>query len=298
MGTIITTQTTVLVQGITGNEGARATEEMIASGISVVAGVTPGKGGKTIHNVPVYDSVQEAIAQHEVNTSVIYVPPLMVYDAAMEAMYNGITTLLIITENVPVRDTALLCAYAQQHGICIVGPSSIGVLDTRLGKLGSIAKPGEQGIYTKGSIGIISKSGGMCAETALVLSQAGYGQSSVVGIGGDQIMGISYADLLPLFEQDADTEAIVIYGEIGGGYEEELAEYVAKHTPKKPILAYISGQFAETLPRSMALGHAGAIIEDGKGKAVDKKAALQKAGVIVVDFHYEIPAALKKALKK
>lgn len=297
MPTLLTKQTTVLVQGITGKEGARATEEMLSSGVSVVAGVTPGKGGKVIHDVPVYDSVQEAVARHTVTISVIYVPPLMVYDAAMEAMHAGISTLVIITENVPVRDTSLLCSFAQQHNILIIGPSSIGVLDTRLGKLGSIAKPGEQGIYTPGSIGIISKSGGMCAETALVLSQAGYGQSSVIGIGGDQLMGASYADLLPLFEKDPDTDAVVVYGEIGGGYEEELAAYVVKHKPKKPIVAYISGQFAETLPRSMALGHAGAIIENGNGKAIAKKTLLRKAGVVVVDFHYNISEELKKLLR-
>ncbi len=296
---ILNEKTRVVVQGITGKEGQRATKEMTESGITVSCGVTPGKGGQVVEGIPVFDSVTEA-KEHDsqINTAILYVPPLMVHDAALEAMQSGIPLILIVTENVPVRDAAKLIEMARYHNCRILGPSSVGVLNTRLGKLGSIGTVHEKSRYSTGSVAIISKSGGMCAETANILTRAGLGQSTVVGIGGDVIIGTTYSDLIPLFERDPKTEAIVIFGEIGGTYEEELAAYVQKHDCAKPIVAFISGKFVETINRDLPLGHAGAIISHGKGKADDKKTELRAAGVIVADYHDDIPALVKKALDK
>ena len=297
MSIIIKKDSCVLVQGITGKEGQRATEEMITSGVCVSCGVTPGKGGQTVKGKKVFDSVEEAVKfDKHINTSVLYVPPLLVFDAAMEAMHAGITTLIIITENVPIKDTSKLVCYAREHSIQIIGPSSVGVLDTTFGKIGSIGSSRESNMYSKGNVGIISKSGGMCAETALILTQQGIGQTCVVGIGGDPIIGSSFADIMLLFEDDPDTTLIVLFGEIGGAYEEEAAQMVKMKKITKPVIAYISGQFAEIIPRSLALGHAGAIIENGKGSAAAKKKLLAAAGAIVADYHYQIPDLVKNVL--
>lgn len=309
MSIIINEQTRAVVQGITGREGQRATKEMVESGIAISCGVTPGKGGQVVgsgslvvgggKDIPVFDSVREA-KEHDpsINTSVIYVPPLMVYDAALEAINNRIETIVIVTENVPVKDAAKLVEMARYHQCRIIGPSSVGILNTRLGKLGSIGTANEKGMYTTGTVALLSKSGGMCGETANILTRAGLGQSTVIGIGGDVIIGTTYADLIPLLEKDNETEAIVIFGEIGGTYEEQLAAYVKNCGCSKPIIAFISGKFVETINRDLPLGHAGAIISHGKGKADDKKAALRAAGVIVADYHDDIPVLVKQALDK
>src|SRR3989338_9992334 len=212
MSIIIDEKTNVLIQGMTGREGRQAAESMIGSGITVSAGVTPGKGGQMVFDKSIFNTVQEACEHnHLINTSVLYVPPLMVLSAALEAMDAGVKTLVIISENVPVKDTALIIEHARDTTCRVIGPASIGVLNTRLGKLGSIGKAQESKMYSQGSVGIISKSGGMCAETALVLTQQGVGQSTVVGIGGDVLLGSSFADILELFEQDEETEAVVIF---------------------------------------------------------------------------------------
>lgn len=297
MGILINNKTRVVVQGMTGAEGSRATKEMIASGIHVSCGVTPGKAGKRVCGKRIFDSVAEAI-QHDplLNVSVLYVPPFMVYDAAMEAMKNNIKMIVIVTENVPIKDSALLVEYARNVGTRIIGPSSVGILSPRAGKLGSIASAKEKKMFTKGHVGIISKSGGMCAETALVLSQHGIGQSTVIGIGGDVIAGSTYCDLLELFEQDNETYAVVLFAEIGGTYEEQAAKMIMRGEFTKPVVAFVSGVFAQNIPRSLALGHAGAIIENGSGSADEKKKKFRKAGAFVTDYHYEIPLLVKKAL--
>jgi succinyl-CoA synthetase alpha subunit len=298
MAIIINKETRVVVQGMSGKEGIRAAESMLASGTQVLCGVTPGKGGQSVLDRPMYDSVVEAIAQHpELNLSVLYVPPLLVLDAAMEAMAAGIKTVMIITENVPVSDGARIVEHARAVGCTVVGPSSVGVLNTRLGKIGSIGKPQESKMFLPGNVGIISKSGGMCAETALVLTQAGIGQSTIIGIGGDRIIGTSFVDVLRLFEQDEETRAVVVFGEIGGFYETQIAELVANKEFTKPVIAFISGQFAEAMGRSLALGHAGAIIEGSETTSRAKKAALRAAGVIVADYHHQIPELVARALK-
>lgn len=298
MSVIINNETRVVVQGMTGKEGSKATQEMIDSKIDVSCGVTPGKGGQLVLDRPVYDSIAQAKNNHpEINTSVLYVPPLMVLDATLEAMSSGIKNLIIVTENVPVSDSAVIVEQSRQHGCTVVGPSSVGILNTRLGKLGSIGKPQESKMFSPGNIGIISKSGGMCAETALILTQSGLGQSTVVGIGGDRIIGSTFTDMLRLFEVDEETDVVVIFGEIGGFYENQIADIVIKKEFTKPIIAFISGQFAETMQRSMALGHAGAIIEGKQTTSREKKELLKKSGIFVADYHHQIPALVKQALK-
>ena len=297
MSVIINENTNILVQGMTGREGQKATAGMIESGVKVSAGVTPGKGGQEILERPIFNTVAEALAYDStINTSVLYVPPLAVLAAAQEALAAGISTLVIIAENVPVKDSVLILEEAREKNCRVLGPSAIGVLNTKLGKLGSIGKAQESKMYSSGSIGIISKSGGMCAETALVLTQAGLGQSTIVGIGGDVIVGSNFVDILELFEQDKETEAVVIFGEIGGFYEHQVAEVVKQKKFSKPVIAFISGQFAEKLGRSLALGHAGAIIEGSKTTATAKKQVLKEAGVLVADYHYQIPELVKQAL--
>lgn len=299
MSVIIDKKLRVVVQGMTGKEGARATAEMIESGIKVVAGVTPGKGGQQVLDLPVFNTVAEAIkSTPEINTSVLYVPPLAVLSAAIEAIEAGIKILVIVAENVPISDSAKIFAKSKKFNCRVLGPSSIGVLNTRLGKLGSIGKSQESRMYSQGFVGIISKSGGMCAETALILTQQGIGQSTIVGIGGDVIISSNFVDILELFEQDEETKVIVIFGEIGGYYEHQVAEMVKAKKFTKPIVAFISGQFAWSLGRGLALGHAGAIIEGEQTTAAAKKEILKEAGVLVADYHYQIPELVKSILDK
>jgi len=298
MAIIVDKNTRVLVQGITGKEGMRAAKEMLDSGTRISCGVTPGKGGEVVHGLPVFDTVKEAIVHDpKINTSVLYVPPLMVLDAVVEAVDNGIQNVVVFTENVPVKDSALLVEYAVEKGSRVIGPSSVGVLSVGIGKAGSLGGAEEGRMFSKGNVGIISKSGGMCAETALLLTQAGIGQSTVICIGGDVVIGSTYADLLPLFEKDAETHCVVLFGEIGGTYEEQAAARITKGF-SKPVVAFISGKFVEAIPRNLAFGHAGAIIERGIGRHEAKKQALQEAGVLVADFHDEIPMLVQKALEE
>ena len=300
MGILIDKNTRVVIQGITGKEGSKATREMLDYGTVISCGVTPGKSGSTVEGLPVFDGVKEAIEYDpRINTSVIYVPPLMVFDAAVEAIRNGIKTVLIFTENVPSKDSAKLVDYASRNNARVIGPSSIGLINVGVGKLGSIGGSKEQDMYSKGKIGIISKSGGMCAETALLLTKEGLGQSTVIGIGGDLIIGSTFTDLLELFGKDSETDAVVIYGEIGTSYELNVAEFLKKNKDfKKPIIAFIAGQFAQSIDRQVSFGHAGAIIENGHETAEAKKNALREAGAYVANYHDEIPSLVKQALNK
>lgn len=297
MSIIFDESTNVLVQGMTGKEGQRAAEGMIASGVKVSAGVTPGKGGQEVLGKPIFNKVAEAMAHDStINLSVLYVPPLAVFAAAMEAMDAGIKTIIIIAENVPIKDSALIVERARELACRVLGPSSIGISNSKLGKLGSIGNPKDSKIFSPGNVGIISKSGGMCAETASVLTQKGIGQSTVVGIGGDVIIGTNFVDVLAMLEKDEETKAVVIFGEVGGFYEHQIADMVKSKDFTKPVIAYISGQFVEKLGRSLALGHAGAIIEGDQTTAQSKKKALKEAGVLVADYHYQIPELVAQAL--
>ncbi len=291
---IVDKNTRVVVQGMTGKEGSSSTKKMLDNGTNVICGVTPGKKGQEVHGLPIFNSVKEAKEyDKKINTSVIYVPPLMTYDAAIEAIDAGIETIVVITENVPIKDTARLVAISKEKNIRLIGPSSVGVWNKH-GTLGSI--DGKEK-FSEGNIGIISKSGGMSSETALMLTNSGFGQSTVIGIGGDPIIGNSFADLLELFEQDADTKAVVMFGEIGGQYEEQAAQFVKEKKFTKPLIAFISGKFVETVSRNLAFGHAGAILDFGSGTCDSKKELLKKSGAHVADYHHEIIDLIKKVLK-
>ena len=298
MAILVDKNTKVLIQGITGHEGARACNEMLSYGTKVLAGVTPGKGGRKVSGVPVYDTVREALAKHpNINTSLIAVPASAVKDAAMEAMFAGIPLVNILAEHVPTLDCAEIVRWARMYRMILIGPSSVGVISPKKGKIGSIGSSLISNVFTPGSVGVVSKSGGMTAEIAVTLTNAGNGQSTVLGIGGDQIIGFDFVDALKLFGKDPETKAVVLFGEVGGTYEEQAAEFIRKEKFKKPVVAVVAGKFTARLPQGTVLGHAGAIVAKGKGGYDSKVRAFKKAGVPVAATLDEIPGLLRKMLR-
>ena len=296
MSILINEDTKVLVQGITGREASEKVPEMIEYGTDVVAGVTPGKAGKEVDGVPVYDTVQEAVQENpEINTSLIYVPPFAAKDAAMEAMDNGIKLLNIITERIPTKDAWKIYEEARQKEVTVVGPTSVGIITPGKAKLGPIGGSEPEKVYKPGKVGVVSKSGGMTTETAWVVRQSGYGISTALGIGGDVIAGTSFEDALKMFEEDDQTEVVVIYGELGGTYEEKAAELLEIGEFTKPLIAFIAGKFTENMP-SKNYGHAGAIIRGERGTPSGKEKALSEAGAHVVDLHHDIGTKLDEVL--
>ncbi len=283
MSILIDSSTRLLIQGITGKEGMRSLQWAQNYNTTVVAGVTPGKGGQEVEGIPVYNSVAEAVAAHpEINATSIYAPPRFVRAAALEAIAADIPLIHIIGEEVPVRDTVEILTAAQEKNIRVVGPSSIGIISPGKAKLGSIGG-NDNSQFSPGSIAIVSKSGGMSSEVALLLTAHGYGQSTVIGIGGNQIIGTTYSDVVEQLESDHDTQAVIIIGEIGGLYEEQLAEKLLSIPDHKPYIAFISGRFAETLPQGMSFGHAGAIVDKHVGTRENKIEQLKKAGAQIAD---------------
>ncbi len=280
--------TKVLVQGATGKMGAAHTKRMIAYGTQVVGGVTPGKGGTLVPDtkIKVYDTVKEAKDATGATCSVLFVPPYLALDAGVEAIEAGISLLVVITEGIPPQDTAKLVSYARLKGIRMIGPNCPGVItpgETLLGILpGMIFKPGP--------VGMVSRSGTLTYEIALALTDADQGQSTCVGIGGDPVKGMEYPEVLTAFNNDNDTEVIVLIGEIGGNAEEEAAQFV-KQNVNKPVVAYIAGQ---TAPPGKRMGHAGAIISGGKGTAESKMQAMREAGIEVALTPSEVAEKVKK----
>ncbi len=300
MSILVSKKTAVLIQGITGGEGSRATREMIAYGTNVVAGVTPGKGGQKIEGMPVYNTVREALQKHpEINASLIAVPSLFAADAAREAISNHIPLINILTEKIPVHDVAVVIQEAREHGVIVVGPSSVGIISPHTSKIGAIGSSDiARRVFSLGTVGVISKSGGMTSEISRILTDAGIGQSTAVGIGGDVLIGATFVDLAKLFEKDTQTKAIVIFGEIGGTYEEELAEAISSKEITKPVVALIAGGFGKALPKGTVLGHAGAIVNPGKGSAESKIKLLKKAGAHIAKQPEDIAKILQNILKK
>ncbi len=288
MSVIVDENTKIIVQGITGHQGSFHSGEMIKFGAKVVAGVTPGKGGMKVHDVPVYDTVEETLV-HEPDATMITVPAPFVKDAAFEAMYNGIRVVYILTEKVPLHDALDIVTYARSHGHVVIGPNGPGITVPGKTKMGIMPNH----IFKKGTVAVASRSGTLTYEIVNALTLNGYGQSTVIGLGGDRITGLNFVDILELFEKDEDTEAIVLVGEIGGTAEEEAAEYIKKNV-SKPVVAYIAGRSA---PPGKRMGHAGAIITRGKGTAESKIKAFNEAGVQVAEFPWEIPQALKNVYK-
>ncbi len=274
MGIIVNYDTSVLVQGITGIQGSFHTKLMREYGTKIVAGTSPGKGGTTIHNVPVYDSVEEACEKHHVDTSVIFVPAITAFDAVLEAVANGIRTVVIVTEHMPVKDTIELIAHSKQSRTVIIGPNTPGIINPGSCKIG-ILPPS---VFKSGNVGVVSRSGTLTYEIANALTQNNIGQSTCLGIGGDMITGMSFIDALKLFREDEQTKAVVLIGEIGGNLEELTADYIAKEKYPKPVVAFVAGISA---PPEKRMGHAGAIIMGTTGTARSKITAFEEAGVEV-----------------
>lgn len=288
MSILVDKSTRLVVQGFTGKEGTFHSEQMIEYGTPLLAGVTPGKGGSTHLDRPVFNTVQEAVENEGVNTSVIFVPPPFAADAIIEAAEAGVKVIVCITEGIPVNDMIKAYRYVQRKGAHLIGPNCPGVITPGAAKVGIMPAS----IFSEGSIGVISRSGTLTYEAVDQLTREGYGQSTAVGIGGDPIIGTRHVDALKLFEADGETEAVVLIGEIGGTAEEEAAEYI-KSGMTKPVFSFIAGA---TAPPGRRMGHAGAIIAGGKGTAEDKFAALEEAGSIVVKNPALIGSTVKEHL--
>ena len=290
MSILVNKDTKVIVQGFTGKEGTFHSEQCIAYGTQIVGGVTPGKGGMTHLDRPVFNTVKEAVDATGATVSMIFVPPAFTADAVMEAADAGIELAVIITEGAPVKDMMYAKMYATKQGMKTIGPNCPGIITAEECKIGIM--PGF--IFKKGNVGLISKSGTLTYEASNQVVKEGFGITTAVGIGGDPIIGLSYKQLLPMFEADPETEAIVMIGEIGGTLEIEAAEFI-KENITKPVVAFIAGQ---TAPKGKRMGHAGAIISGGSGTAQEKMEALAAAGVHVVKSPADIGKTVAKALGK
>jgi succinyl-CoA synthetase alpha subunit len=288
MSVLVGKQTRLIVQGFTGSEGTFHAEQMIAYGTPVVGGVTPGKGGQKHLNLPVFNTVKEAVESEGANTSVIFVPPAFAADAITEAAFAGIEVIICITEGIPVNDMIVAKQIVKSHGATLIGPNCPGVITPGEAKIGIM--PGN--IFMPGTVGVISRSGTLTYEAVDQLTKIGLGQSTAIGIGGDPVIGTTHLDAVKLFQNDPGTESIVLIGEIGGSAEEEAAAYIKEHV-SKPVVAFIAGS---TAPPGRRMGHAGAIISGGKGTAQEKKKALSEAGITVVESPAEIGATLKSIL--
>jgi len=274
MSILVDEKTMVVVQGITGNEGLFHTRQMVEYGTKVVAGVTPGKGGQKIDGVPIFNTVMAAVKETGANASAIFVPPAFAADAIMEAADSGVSTIVCLAEGIPTLDMVMVRGYIKGKGAKLIGPNTPGMISPGKCKLGVMAGY----IHKPGTVGVMSRSGTLNYEVVDQLTKKGIGQSTCVGIGGDQIIGLNYVDLLRLFEKDPGTEALIMIGEIGGTAEEEAAQFIEENV-SKPVVAFIAGL---TAPPGKRMGHAGAIIAGGKGTAEEKMEALEKAGVRVI----------------
>jgi succinyl-CoA synthetase alpha subunit len=289
MSIIVNKDSKVLVQGFTGSEGTFHSEQMIEYGTNVVCGVTPGKGGSTHLNKPVYNSVQEAVINEDINTSIIFVPPAFAADAIMEAAQSGIKTIVAITEGIPVSDMTKVVSYIKEKNVRLIGPNCPGIITPEEAKIGIM--PGF--VFQKGNIGIVSKSGTLTYEAADQVVKAGYGISTAIGVGGDPIIGTTLLDSVQLFMNDDSTDLIVLIGEIGGQLEIDAAKWVAENGNKKPVVGFIAG---ETAPKGRKMGHAGAIIGGKDDTATAKKRIMRESGISVVDSPADIGKTVKQIL--
>jgi succinyl-CoA synthetase alpha subunit len=291
LGIFVDKNTKALVQGITGAQGSFHTRLMLDFGTEIVAGVTPGKGGIQIHGVPVYDTAENALEEHVANATVIFVPAPFAADAALEAIEAGLKTIVIITERIPVKDAIQIMAHARQHNATVIGPNTPGIITPAACKLGIMPAH----VFSKGVVGMASRSGTLTYEIAAGLSAKGLGQSTCLGLGGDPVVGLSFVEVLKEFEKDESTKAVALIGEIGGNLEEEASEFLSKEGYEKPVAAFIAGR---TAPPGKRMGHAGAIIMGGAGTAQNKIEALETAGVSVVDKPGDIARILAEKLKR
>lgn len=288
MAILLHGQDKILVQGITGNQGRFHTRQMLAYGAKVVGGISPGKAGQQVEGVPVFDTVRQAVEATSATASIVFVPAAFAKDAAFEALENGIRLLVLIPEHVPVQDSIDIVTRARALGAVVIGPNTFGIItpgeETKMGIM-------PNHIYRRGPVGVVARSGTLSYEIAFSLSQAGLGQSTVVGMGGDPVVGQTFISVLEAFRADDETKAVVMVGEIGGSAEEEAAEYIKDLG--KPVVAYLAGRAA---PPGKRMGHAGAIIERGRGTLESKEKALSAAGVRVVTMPWEVAPAMQQVL--
>jgi len=290
MSILINESTRLVVQGITGRDGYFHAMKMKAFGTNVVAGTSPGKGGTSIDNIPVFNTMYEAVDQTGANTSVIFVPSAFAADAIMEAADAGVGLIICITEGIPTLDAIKAYSFVQQKGAILIGPNSPGLISPGKSMVGIMPSK----IFTRGSVGVISRSGTLTYEVVSHLTAKGLGQSTAIGIGGDKVVGLYYRELLELFEKDKETQSIVLIGEIGGNAEERAAEFI-RWQITKPVVVFIAGQFA---PPDKQMGHAGAIISSGSGTAAEKIAAFEAAGVTVAREPSLIPKLIVESQLK
>lgn len=288
MAVLIDEKTKVLVQGITGHQGKFHAGQMLEYGTRIVAGTSPGKAGQAVHGIQVYDTVEAAAEKHGANASIIFIPAPFVKDAVFEAIDGGMEVVVVITEHVPVHDAMEIMSYARQKNTVVVGPNTFGLISPGKCKIGIMPNQ----IYQPGPVGIVSRSGTLSYEIAAQLTNAGLGQTTVVGMGGDRVAGVNFIDVLKRMEKDDETKAVVLVGEIGGTAEEEAAEFIKGMS--KPVVAYLAGKSA---PSGKRMGHAGAIITRGRGTFQSKVDALQAGGAQVAELPWHVPGLVKAALK-
>ncbi|MBI4279932.1 MAG: succinate--CoA ligase subunit alpha [Armatimonadetes bacterium] len=289
MAVLIDENTRVLVQGITGYQGEFHTKQMLAFGAKVVAGTSPGKGGTRVHDVPVFDTVAEAAVETGANASCIFVPARFAMDAALEAIAARLSPVVVITEHIPVQDAIQVMTYARQKGLRVIGPNCPGITSAGKAKIGIMPNH----LFRPGRVGVVSRSGTLTYEIVAALTQAGIGETTAIGLGGDPVIGTTFVDALELFQKDPATEAIVLIGEIGGSAEETAAAYI-KARVTKPVVAYVAGR---TAPPGKRMGHAGAVIAGTEGTAASKVEALSAAGAVVAELPGQVVGLVKAHLR-
>jgi succinyl-CoA synthetase alpha subunit len=291
LGIFVGKSTKAIVQGITGTQGSFHTKLMLDYGTQILAGVTPGKGGTRIHGVPVYNTVEEAVKKHGANASIIFVPARFALAAVLEALESELKTVVVITEHIPAKDAIEIMARAKQHGAAFIGPNTPGIITPGECKLGVMPAH----VFEPGIVGVVSRSGTLTYEIAAEISAKRLGQSTCIGLGGDPVVGLSFVEVLRMFEADKRTEAVVLIGEIGGNLEELAAEFVAKEGYSKPVVAFVAGR---TAPPGKKMGHAGAIITGKAGTAQSKIDAFRKAGIEVAEKPSDVARLLAEGLRK
>jgi succinyl-CoA synthetase alpha subunit len=288
MSIYINKDTRVLVQGITGKQGSFHTNQMLAYGTKIVGGISPGKGGQTVEGVPVFDTVFAAVEKEPADAAILFIPAPFAKDAAFEALDAGVKVIVLIPEHIPLHDAMDIMAYAGQKGAVVVGPNTFGLVSSGASKIGIMPNQ----YFIPGPVGIVSRSGTLCYEIVGHMTESGIGTTTVVGLGGDRVVGLHFTDVLKEFEKDEATKAVILVGEIGGSSEEEAAAYIAS-SMSKPVIAYLAGRSA---PPGKRMGHAGAIIERGRGTFESKVKALTAAGVKVADLPMDVPPLIKNFL--
>ena len=298
MSILIGPDSTFIIQGITGREAVTMTRELLDYGSQVVGGVTPGRKGREVHGVPVEDTVRALTERMQVDGAIVAVPPAFATDAILEAIEAGVRLIVVVTERIPRGEVARAVEYAAQEGARIIGPNCLGIISPGKSKMGGIggAADATRRAFQPGVVGVMSRSGGMTTEIANALSEAGLGVSTAISIGGDAIIGSTYAELLPLFEADPETKGIAIYSEPGGPMEAQLAEHMQRNGSRLPVVAFMAGRFMDEMP-GMRFGHAGTIVEGRADTTADKIARLESAGIAVAERIEEIPAVLRERIE-